>query len=55
MSFNKISLAPGDKIYPRKINSETEAIELDLIQSFPVGVQETIKQRRSYDAGNVNK
>ena len=55
MSFNKISLAPGDKIYPKKINSETEAIELDLIQSFPVGVQETIKQRRSNETGNVDK
>ena len=55
MSLNKISPAPGDKIYPRKINSETEAIELDLIQSFPVGVKETIKQRRSNETGNVNK
>ena len=55
MSLSKISPAPGDKIYSRKINSETEAIELDLIQSFPVGVQETIKQRRSNETGNVNK
>ena len=53
MSLSKISPALGDKIYPRKIDSGTEAIELDLVQSFPVGVQETIKQRRSNEFGSI--
>ena len=53
MSLNKISTALGDKAYHGKMYSETETIELDLIQSFPVGVKETIKQRRSNEIGNI--
>ena len=50
MSFNKVSPAQG---VLRRKESETESIELDLIQSFPVGVKETIKQRRSNQLGNI--